>query len=126
MKNYGLDQSNLQTVFKSMILSRLLYASAAWWGFCGQQNKERLSAFLRKAIKYGYYDCNEPDLVQMQELTERKLFTSIVSNNRHVLHDLLPPLKTSTYSLRPRGKIFLSLLKTIETFLLDVCLHLFS
>ena len=106
MKNYGLDQSNLQTVFKSLILPRLHYASAAWWGFCGQQNKERLSAFLRKAIKYGYYDCNEPDLVQMQELTKRKLFTAIVSNNRHVLHDLLPPLRTSTYSLRPRGHNF--------------------
>ena len=106
MRNYGLDQLNLQTIFKYLILSRLLSASVAWWGFCGQQNRHRLSAFLRKSEKYGYYDCNEPDLIQIQEQTERKLFTTIISNDRHVFHDLLPPLKASTYSLRPRGHNF--------------------
>ena len=72
MRNYGLDQLNLQTILKSLILSRLLYASVAWWGFCGQQNKQRLSAFLRKTVKYGYYGCNEPDLSDSNARANRK------------------------------------------------------
>ena len=117
MKNYGLNQSILETIFKSLILSKLLYASSAWWGFRGQQNKLRYSAFLRKAVKYGYYSSTDPDIDEMQKYCERKLFDSIILNEHHVLHDLLPPTRVASYSLRPRRYNFVLPIKDDRNFL---------
>ena len=34
---------------------------------------------------------------------EPQLFFAVLTDKGHVLHALLPPVKTSTYSLRPRA-----------------------
>jgi len=42
LRAHGLNKDGLDHVFKSMILSRLLYASPAWWGFTNASDRERL------------------------------------------------------------------------------------
>jgi len=43
---HGLCRMAKQVVFHSVILARLLYASPAWWGFPGAQNRQTVYSFL--------------------------------------------------------------------------------
>ena len=42
LKNAGLPFFGIQQVFHALILSRLTYASPAWWGFASQNNRQKL------------------------------------------------------------------------------------
>ena len=33
LRAHGLDDAALQTVFRSVVITKLTYASSAWWGF---------------------------------------------------------------------------------------------
>lgn len=106
MRNYGLSAPILRTVFKCTVISRLLYASPAWWGYTTANSKNSLAAFLRKAVKFGFYSDQDPDIFAMQIQIERNLFASIQNNTEHALHGLLPPRKKTNYNLRTRGHSF--------------------
>ena len=96
LKSKGLNNEVLQVIFKSTILSRLLYASQAWYGFLNYSERQRLEAFLRKSKKLLY----APDDLQMfSELCENNddtLFCNVSCNSNHVLASLLPVKKELT------------------------------
>ena len=50
LRAHGLGGKEINSVFKATTLAKLTYASPAWWGFANSCDKERLEAFLRKAI----------------------------------------------------------------------------
>jgi len=100
MRQHELSNSKLQIIFMCSILAKILYAAPSYWGFLSIHNRTRLEAFLRRAVKFGYYDSNAPDLQTLEERAEDKLFNIILTNPRHVLHPYPPPL-TETYNLRP-------------------------
>ena len=107
MKLFGLQPDILRTIFKSLVMSKLLYASPSWWGFISKQNREKLESFLNKAIKFGYYGTNDQNVYELQNASiEKKLFENIISNQRHALYGLLPTLKPIQHNLRPRGHNF--------------------
>ena len=58
------------------------------WGYPLQCH----STFLSEEVSFVHI-CQEQD---------NKLFTQILSNEHHVLHQLLPPIRNIPYSLRPR------------------------
>ena len=103
LKAHGMPAAELKEVFRSTILSSLLYASPAWWGFATEQNINRLDAFLRKASKIGYYSFNSPSIRDLVTQAEATLFKAIQLNKNHVLHQFLPDKTTHTYSLRLRS-----------------------
>jgi len=41
----------IQAVFRSVVLARFLYASQAWWGFAGVQDREKVEEFLRRSTR---------------------------------------------------------------------------
>ena len=84
MRNFGMESSVINNIFKSVVLSKLLYASLAWWGYLSAQNKERLAAFVRKAVKFGYYSPSAGNVCQLQDDIDKKLFASITQNNTHI------------------------------------------
>ena len=45
LRAHGLCDKALQAVFRSVVLARLLYASPAWWGFAGTQDRKRFKDF---------------------------------------------------------------------------------
>ena len=82
----------------------MLYASPAWWGFVGQDGRTRLQALLRRLIRLRYLPENNPSFEQLCQSADPRLFGAVRADAGHVLHDLLPPIKTvvGLYALRPR------------------------
>ena len=100
LKMHGLQDVYLKQVFKSIILQKLLYASPAWCGYLNQSNLDRYEGFLRRAIKFGYYDSCQPNFVALLLKADTNLFQNILSNDSHALHSLLPERKITKYNLR--------------------------
>jgi len=94
---------NLQTVFIATVLSKLLYCSAAWWGFTTVEEQERLEAFLRKAKRANFCSTSVTSVAEQCSSIDNKLFQTVICNEQHVLHRLLPPKTNNKYSLRPKA-----------------------
>jgi len=102
----GLCDAGLQTVFHSVIVAKLLYASSAWSGFTTADDRQRVNAFLRSGKRCGF--CRE-DLPMFEELLDNRdeqLFNKIMNNTQHVLYSLLAPPSAASpqhYQLRQRA-----------------------
>ena len=84
---HGLCDVALQSVCRSVIIARLLYASSAWWWFT---SSFQTAAFIRQGVRRGFCP---PHLLSIDELVsniDNKLFNCITSDEHHVLHQLLP------------------------------------
>ena len=98
LKNSGLKKDLIFQVFNSLILSKIMYASAAWRGFVTQQQLSKLQSIINKAVRWGL--TIEQDIDLLFSNREDRLFNSILDNDLHVLHYLLPPYKENPYNLR--------------------------
>ena len=103
---------SLRHVYKVVILSKLLYASPAWWGFTSAADKQRLEASLRRAVRSGLYSVDDPSFSQLVEDMDDNLFAKIQFNPHHFLYKLLPEKTDRTYNLRPRSHSFTLSVKT--------------
>ena len=50
----GLNGNALWDVTRATLVSQLLYASPAWWGYLKADERNRLQSIIVKAIRYGY------------------------------------------------------------------------
>ena len=89
LRAHGLCPTLLQTVFRSVTLSKLLYASPVWWGFTSASDKTQLEAFLRKAGRAGFYRQGST-FAKLCDTADRNLFQSILRNPDHVLFKFFP------------------------------------
>jgi len=80
-----------------------MYASPSWRGFIKAEETARLKAVLSKACRYGYLPSDFHSLEDLLDSSVESLFRSIWHNPQHVLHQLLPPPKHTSYNLRSRG-----------------------
>jgi len=103
LRHHGLSEKSLHLTFSSKVLSKLTYASPAWWGFTTSSARNQTEAFLKKAIKFNYYSVHKPTFTEIVTKTEEELFHKVISNPFHCLHPLLPPTRNPTYNLRKRG-----------------------
>jgi len=92
-----MDTELLQTVYRAVIIAKLLYASSAWWGFTTASDRQRLEASLRRAQRSGLYPTDKPTLTQLAEDADNTLFRTIIYSEHHVLHSLLPERTNYTY-----------------------------
>ena len=106
LKAHGLPINQLDCVFKSTLVARLIYASQAWIGFANQSEKHRLQSVLNKSQKWKVCSSNQPALADTLVVVDSDLFRKVVGNPSHILHALLPPLKAHNYSLRSRSHNF--------------------
>ena len=83
LKSRGMSQPLLRTVFKATALAKLLYCSSVWWGFARVCDRNRLEAFLRRAIRAGYYDENNLKLSELCDRNDKKLFLKVTVNDKH-------------------------------------------
>jgi len=100
MKQHGLVVKMLQLAFKATVIPKLLYAGPAWYGFASKTLLNRYEAFLRRAIKYGYYDHEGPNVETLLVKADWDLFGKVLYNSNHVMHPLLPMKREVKYSLR--------------------------
>ena len=102
LRHHGLTDVGLHSVFRSVVVAKLLYACSAWSGFITASGSHRVDEFLRRSKRSGY--C-QPDLPSFDELLEHfddRLFNKLCNNTGHLLHYLIPPpnLASQHYSLR--------------------------
>ena len=102
MTTLGLTGPLLHDVVRMTTVSRLLYASPAWWGFAGHQKRNRLQSVMDRLVRLRYLPESNPTLEQLYRTADGNLFTAALADPSHVLNPLLPPVKTLPYSLRPR------------------------
>ena len=93
----------LQAVFQAIVVNKLTYASPAWWGLTSADDRMRLEVFLRRCHRLGYCDDTSRTFNSICADADERLFNSITSNRRHLLHPLLPPQQEQHYLLRKRS-----------------------
>ena len=93
---HGLHGPHLHDVVKATTLARMLYASPAWWGFIGQGDRDRLQSIMRRLIRFHYLPEDTPSFEQLCAKADSRLFTAVLVDGGHVLHDLLPPVENRT------------------------------
>ena len=100
---HGLSGPPLWEVTRATLLSRLTYASQAWWGLLDASGKAKMQALLGKAIKQGFLPQSQPSFTDICNAADQRLFSSILLNPNHVLHHYLTPVKQTSYNFRPRA-----------------------
>ena len=101
----GMNDAGLQTVFRAVVVSKLMYASPAWRGFATATDLKRVDAFLRRCKRCRYCSSDLPDFEELLDESDDRLFCKILNNSTHTLHTLLPPqsIAPQYYHLRRRN-----------------------
>ena len=76
-RHHSMNDAGLQTVFRAVVVSRLTYASPAWRGFITGADLQRVDAFLRRCKRSHYCPSDMPDIVELMEEADERLFRSI-------------------------------------------------
>jgi len=56
----GMDDAQLQLIYRAVVIAKLTYASTSWWGFTSASDRQRLEGFLRRGCRYGLYPADQP------------------------------------------------------------------
>ena len=96
----------LHAVFQSTAMAKVTYAAPAWWGFTNSADRNRLEAFIRRAVRHGYCADTTPTFSSLCDKADLALFDNIITSSTHPLHILLPPKVQKHYSTRPRGHCY--------------------
>ena len=102
LKAHGLRGQELHDVARSTIISRLTYASSAWYGFLSKNLINKVQGVVNRFKRNGYLPADQQDFSEICDTADCKLFKNVICNKHHVLHHLLPPEKPITYNLRNR------------------------
>ena len=104
LRHHGLNEAGLQTVFRAVVVSRLMYASPAWWGFVTSADLQRVAVFIQRCRRSHYCPPDIPDIDELMDEADERLFRSNLNNQHHTLHALLPPKSgaSQNYHLRRR------------------------
>ena len=103
LRSHGLTGEALWDVTRATTLSKMLHASPAWWGYVDMGYRQRLQNFIFKLQRLGFLPNNTPSFEEMCGSADDVLFGSMLTNEYHVLAQLLPPVKETPYHLRPRA-----------------------
>ena len=101
---HGLPTAALHTVYKSVILAKIMYAASAWIGFASQSDKRRIDAFIQRGKRSGLCPADLQTFTELGQAADNKLFRMVLFNSNHVLHSLLPEKSNVFYyhNLHPR------------------------
>jgi len=80
LSSKGLNSVSSRDVCCATVVSRLVYASPAWWGYTTAEDRQRLQAILNRAVRWGYYGKDDPTVEQICNKRDRDLFTKVIRN----------------------------------------------
>jgi hypothetical protein len=107
LRAHGMPYPALQTIFRSKVVSKLLYASPAWCGFTRAEDRIKIDSFISRSKKFLFCSDSLPQFEELCAQADDQLFKTVINNCTHVLHKLLPERKISNYSLRERRHNFI-------------------
>ena len=102
LKKQGLPRKQLEQVFKSIVLSRIIYAVAAWWGFTSVAERIEFQKFVHKVVRWGVaeIEVSLEDIIDRMELRLCKA----AQGHSHSLFHLLPNKRVTTHSMSMRKR----------------------
>ena len=103
LRAHGLKGDSLWDVSRATLVAKLTYASPAWWGYTSETQKRRLHRLLIKLQRCDFLPAQFDSMADLCSAADDALFRSVLSNENHVLHPLLPPIKSTSYDLRTRA-----------------------
>ena len=106
LRSHGLGAPQIYDVARATLVAQLTYASPAWAGFTNCEDNARLQSVLNKVQRAGFLPPNFQKFKQIVDAADVQLFRSIISNEDHILHQLLPAVKTNSHNLRKRAHNF--------------------
>jgi hypothetical protein len=104
LRAHGMGDVILQTVYRSVVVAKILYAASAWWGYASATDRQRIDAFFERSKRCGFCPPDLPSFEEQCVAADEKLFNQILRNPSHTLHFLLPQTSEASrhYSLRHR------------------------
>jgi len=96
----------LHAVFQSTVLAKVIYAAPAQWGFTNAADRNRLEAFICRAVRHGYCTDTTLTLSSLCDKADQTLFDDTITNSTHPLHILLPAKVEKHYSTHPRSHCY--------------------
>ena len=108
LKSHGLYDMALHCMCTAILVSRLIYALPAWFGFASELNVGRIQSVQGRAARQGLAGSHSlPTLTELAARSDQVLFKSATSNPLHILHQFLPPLVFHSHNLRRRPHNFI-------------------
>jgi len=78
-------ESALQTVFRAVVVAKMMHGSSAWRGFASVTNRQKLEAFIRRSIRVGFYIPDlDYDFEQLCNKADHRLFNMILKSQSHM------------------------------------------
>jgi len=86
LRCHGMNDAALKTVYQALVISRLLYATRAWWVFTTAADRQRIAAFIRRGIRAGFCDKkkNMSAVSDLVEDADDALFERAMRDKDHV------------------------------------------
>lgn len=112
LRSHGMNNDTLHQMYSALIISRMLYAIPAWWGFANESDKQRLQSFLNRGIRFAMCSPNTEGIKHLATVASSKLFTNMINNSQHCLHPMLPQTQNHNHNLRPRTHQFMTFVLT--------------
>ena len=92
LRSQGLNGPNLWEVAEATLVSRLSYASQAWWGMIRECERMQLNAVLNRAMKQGFLPLQHPSFSEICDNADRQLFqagcTTLIMSSTNFSHPL--------------------------------------
>jgi len=67
-------------IYKCVIITKVLYASSAWWGFTTATDCQHLEALIKRGIRSGLCCADVLSLTEMVDSADDALFQRILYN----------------------------------------------
>jgi len=93
LRSHGMSSDALKVIYKSVVLTKLLYASPAWWGFA--TSADNSNGFKHSCVDESCSTCTALSTPRCHNVctvqdTDDELFSAVMANSHHVLHHMLP------------------------------------
>ena len=103
LRAHGMCDTALNTVYQAVVIAKLTYAASAWCGFTNSADRQRIEAFARRSVRWGFCRSDSPTIEQLVNDADQSLFSRVLKNEHHVLHPLIPDERHNVYDLRTRS-----------------------
>ena len=102
IRAHGLYGPKLYDITESLIIARIKYAAPSWCGFAKREHLKKLQSLLNKFMRFNYLSPNYPEIKAIFSSFDERLFSRVTNNPHHVLHQILPPVKSTSRDMRRR------------------------
>ena len=99
LRAHVMDDASLQTMYRSIIIAKLTYASSAWWGFTSATDRQQLEAFTRRSDYSGFVPANLPAFADSAWQLTRSYLRPL-SGTITKIHKLLPRHSIDNYFIQ--------------------------